>query len=250
MTGPAAAGSRATSPPEDPAPRRHRLPEFLGEIVYGGNDGIVTTFAVVAGFAGAEAGGTAAVGAVAVLLFGLANLAADATAMGLGAFLSTRSARALYGTRYAAQLAALDRDPAEARQDVVGALRQRGVEAEDAARFADVLVRNPTLMAEFVLRVRDGMADPRDGSPALKGTATFLAFVAFGSIPLVPYFLLEPTHETFRLSVAATASALVALGLLRWLVTRERLARSVAETVLIGGVCAAVAYAVGTAFRP
>ncbi|WP_366942774.1 VIT1/CCC1 transporter family protein [uncultured Paracoccus sp.] len=61
------------------------LREFLGQIVYGGNDGIVTTFAIVAGFAGARADGTASVGAIAVLLFGLANLFADAVAMGLGA---------------------------------------------------------------------------------------------------------------------------------------------------------------------
>ena len=55
----------------------------LGEIVYGGNDGIVTTFAIVAGFAGASMHETgAAIGGVAVLLFGLANLFADATAMG------------------------------------------------------------------------------------------------------------------------------------------------------------------------
>ena len=70
--------------------------EFLREIIYGGNDGIVTTFAVVAGFAGAGAEGAAVVGSVAVLLFGLANLLADATAMGLGAYLSIRSQRDVY----------------------------------------------------------------------------------------------------------------------------------------------------------
>ncbi len=58
-----------------------RFSEFLREIVYGGNDGIVTTFAVVAGFAGAGAEGAAAVGTIAVLLFGLANLFADAASI-------------------------------------------------------------------------------------------------------------------------------------------------------------------------
>ena len=57
------------------------MQEHLKQIVYGGNDGIVTTFAVVAGFAGYGAEGSAAVGGVAVLLFGLANLLADGTAM-------------------------------------------------------------------------------------------------------------------------------------------------------------------------
>lgn len=238
------------APPETaPAPRRHRFPEFLREIVYGGNDGIVTTFAVVAGFAGAEAATTATVGPLAVLLFGLANLCADATAMGLGAFLSSRSARDLYSARRAAQMEALGRNPRDGRRGIVDALHARGVGSDDAARFADLLVRNPPLMADFVLRHRDGMSDPGEESPALAGGATFLSFITFGAIPLIPYFLLPPTEATFRLSVAATLAALLALGTLRWLVTREALVRSIAETVLIGGTCALVAYAVGTAFR-
>jgi VIT1/CCC1 family predicted Fe2+/Mn2+ transporter len=79
---------------------------------------------------------------------------------------------------------------------------------------------------------------------------TFLSFVAFGVIPLIPYLLMEPTaRDTFLVSVGATAGALVLLGLVRWRVTQESLMRCVGETVLVGGVCAAVAYAVGLAFR-
>ena len=55
-----------------------RLGDVLRELVYGGNDGVVTTFAIVAGFEGAGAEGAAEVGGAAVLLFGLANLFADA----------------------------------------------------------------------------------------------------------------------------------------------------------------------------
>ena len=75
-----------------------QVQEFLKQIVYGGNDGIVTTFAIVAGFAGAQSEGTAQIGAIAVLLFGLANLFADAVSMGLGEFLSTRSKRISIGS--------------------------------------------------------------------------------------------------------------------------------------------------------
>ncbi len=59
----------------------------------------------------------------------------------------------------------------------------------------------------------------------------------------------EPVPGTFPISVAATVTALVLLGLLRWRVTDASLVRSVGETVLIGGVCAVIAYLVGTAFR-
>ncbi|MGB0799951.1 MAG: GMP synthase, partial [Planktomarina sp.] len=58
-------------------------------------------------------------------------------------------------------------------------------------------------------------------------------------------FWLEPVSSTFYLSLLGTFAALAALGLLRWYATREALLRCVLETVAVGGICAAVAYAVG-----
>jgi VIT1/CCC1 family predicted Fe2+/Mn2+ transporter len=64
---------------------------FLRQIVLGGSDGIVTTFAVIAGFTGAQTGEVATYSIITVLLFGLANLFADGTSMAVGEFLSSRS---------------------------------------------------------------------------------------------------------------------------------------------------------------
>lgn len=227
-----------------------KVSEFLKEIVYGGNDGIVTTFAVVAGFSGAamyEAG--AEVATVAVLLFGLANLFADATAMGLGAFLSSRSEHDVYNSVRAKELNEIRTNPAFERRETVEILEDRGIPTEDAEAFAELYLRHPEHMADFMMRYEIGMSDPSDDSPARSGLATFLSFVFFGAIPLIPYFLLDPTETTFRISIAATFAALVMLGLVRWRVTSETVARCVTETVLVGGVCAVVAYTVGIFFR-
>jgi len=86
---------------------------------------------------------------------------------------------------------------------------------------------------------------PEEENPALNGLFTFGSFVIFGSVPLIPYFLLEATQNTFYLSIFATFAALTALGLLRWNATGERILRCVGETVALGAVCAAVAFAVG-----
>jgi VIT1/CCC1 family predicted Fe2+/Mn2+ transporter len=227
-----------------------RFQELLRELVYGGNDGIVTTFAVVAGFAGAGAEGAAEVGAVAVLLFGLANLFADATSMGLGAFLSSRSQSDVYETTRARELEEIRRNPETERAETVALLEDRGVSRADSESLADLFLRNPELMADFVMRYELGMSDPTDGpSPALEGLATFVSFVMFGAIPLLPYFLMEATAATFHTSVAATFAALVLLGLLRWRVTAMPIWRCLWETVAVGGVCAVIGYAVGLAFR-
>jgi VIT1/CCC1 family predicted Fe2+/Mn2+ transporter len=223
-----------------------RLQEFLKQIVYGGNDGIVTTFAIVAGFAGASAEGAEQVGALAVLVFGLANLFADATSMGLGEFLSTRSQRDLYLSQRAAELRELRESPSQERAEVIQMLEERGLSPGDAAAAADRLMKSPELVVDMMMNYELQMPDMRTATPAADGLFTFGAFVVFGAVPLVPYFARPATDPgTFWLSVAATFVALAALGLLRWRATEEGLVRCLAETIAVGSTCAAVAFAVG-----
>ena len=226
-----------------------RLQEFLRQIVYGGNDGIVTTFAVVAGFAGLGVEGAAAVGTIAVLLFGIANLLADAAAMGLGEFLSARSEQDVYRATRQKELAEISTNPGHERTEMIEILTERGMSKVDATQMTDILERNPELYADMMMTYEIGMADPSDENPAMNGLATFLAFLIFGSIPLLPYFMLPADTTTFNLSVIATFLALALLGLLRWRVTNETMLRCVGETVAVGGTCAIIAYGVGIAFR-
>jgi len=238
----------ANARPLAPAlPRLSPLREFLGQIVYGGNDGIVTTFAIVAGFAGAGAEGAASIGGAAVLLFGLANLFADAVAMGLGEYLSDRSQREVYRDQRRQEMAALARDPGASATALAGDLAAAGMAAKDAAAMTAILQRNPKMMAEMALHLRRGLADPGAGSPVGRALVTFGSFVGLGFIPILPYMLSDPSPRTFATSVAATFGALGLLGLLRWRATSERLLRAMGETVLVGTLCAAVAFGVGLA---
>lgn len=224
-----------------------RFSEFLREIVFGGNDGIVTTFAVVAGFAGAGAAGTAEIGAIAVILFGLANLFADATSMALGSYLSARAQADLYHTARADELRAIRNRPRAERAEIFEILRAKDIPDADIAAFADLYARHPEFLADFMMAHEIGMPDPRGDSPGLGALATFLAFILFGAIPLVPYFISAPDTSTFYHSCLATFGALTLLGLLRWRVTAQTATRAVGETVLLGGICAVIAYAVGLA---
>jgi len=221
------------------------MQEYLKQIVFGGNDGIVTTFAIVAGFAGAQAEGVAEVGAAAVLVFGLANLFADAVSMGLGEFLSLRSQHDLYRARRRSELREIANAPEQERMELFEILRQRGLPAGEADTAATLLSRHPALMADMMMTYEFGMHSPEEESPALNGLSTFLSFVVFGSVPLWPYFMLAPDFRSFLLSVAASALALATLGLLRWSATGEGLPRCVGETMFVGATCAAVAFAVG-----
>ena len=226
-------------------PRFGRVQTFLKQIVFGGNDGIVTTFAIVAGFAGARAEGAAEIGAIAVLVFGLANLFADGVSMGLGEFLSLRSKHDLYHSRHSDTLRAIARDTPSARDRLAELFRKRGLSSSDADAASAILARHPQLMAEMMMTYAHGLNHPRGERPMANGLVTFFSFITFGVIPLVPYFTLPATPNTFGLSLAATLSALLALGVLRWSATGDAPARSIFETVVVGSICAAVAFVVG-----
>lgn len=218
-----------------------RYKDYLKQIVYGGNDGIVTTFAIVAGFAGADATGVDKIGPLAVLVFGLANLFADATSMGLGEFLSARAARdMIHHRRRLLHLA-----PSQQVRALTDHLKDHGLSTLDATTMASLAAKSPGLMAEMTLSQVEGIEDPGQGALWPRALVTFLAFVSFGSLPLLPYLLSAPLNVQSLASSLATFLALVLLGLLRHVATRASILRAVGETVLVGSLCAFVAYGVG-----
>ena len=114
--------------------------------------------------------------------------------------------------------------------------------------MTDILEHYPDHYADFMMAYEIQMADPNGENPILNGLATFLAFLCFGIIPLLPYFIFDANTGTFQISIFSTFIALTILGFLRFWVVRQNIFRSVGETVLVGGVCAIVAYVVGLAF--
>ena len=155
---------------------------YLGDLVYGANDGIITTFAVVAGVSGAS------LPARTILILGFANLLADGFSMGASNVLAIRSSEALRATD------------------------GLGVEEPFAARH---------------------------------GTATFLAFVLAGVIPLVAYVFPGSIEDRFPVAAAFTLVTLFCVGAMRSLVTRAGWVKSGLEMLILGALAAAVAYGVG-----
>lgn len=226
------------------------LSTYIKEIVYGGNDGIITTFAVVAGFAGATGGEhVASLSFITVLLFGLANLFADAASMGLGEYLSLRSSKDVYLAEYNKELDLIRTQKEQEKQETIEILQTRGFSSTDARTLSDIYAKNESYWLDFMMNEELGLPNIRNENPVFTGFATFVSFVLFGIIPLLPYILMPNGAGVFVYSLGATFVALIGVGILRWKVTSQKAARSIGETVLIGGVAALIAYSVGSMFR-
>ncbi len=227
--------------------------DYFKEVIYGGIDGIVTTFAVVAGGAGAALSNneTTQLSFVVILLFGLANLFADAASMGLGNFLSVRSEKDLYNAARDKENAVLQQEMREKRvTTTVRLMQEKGFTAEDAATLATIYQKNDDYWLDFLMLHDQDMPDPRGENEVYTGLATFLSFMFFGAIPLLPFMLQSSgDHATaFMFSSIGTLAALIVLGLLKWRVIGAKFVASLTEVVLVGGTAAVLAYFVGTFF--
>ncbi|MDA1354406.1 MAG: VIT1/CCC1 transporter family protein [bacterium] len=228
------------------------LTDYLKEIVYGGNDGIVTTFAVVAGFTGASVGvhSIPQLSVMTVILFGLANLFADGAAMGLGNFLSVRAEKNVYQIHKDKEAHEVVHSKEMEMAETRYLLEDKGFTSEQATQLTDIFATNPAYWVEFMMQYELELPNPEGENPVLNGLATFASFVVFGFIPLLPYFFMggRDTQSTFIYSCMATFGALVLLGLTSAYASGRDRVLSLLETVAVGTVSASVAFFVGTLF--
>jgi len=225
--------------------------DYLKDIVYGGTDGIVTTFTVVAGFTGASLSNTNHIelSIIMVLLFGLTNLFADGASMGLGNYLSLRAEHRKYKAYEEKERHEIKTNTVHEKAETLYLLKKRGFSPEDAEGMAALLMRYPDFWLDFMMKEELGLEDTTAQNPVINGLVTFFSFCVFGVIPLLPYIArFGNAQNTFYFSALSTFLALVILGLISaWLSKRNRLF-AILETVSLGGVAAFIAYFVGSLF--
>jgi VIT1/CCC1 family predicted Fe2+/Mn2+ transporter len=224
------------------------LTVYLKEIVYGGNDGIVTTFAVVAGFAGAQANVASQLPILTVLLFGFANLFADGVSMALGNMLSIRSEQDVYRTEKNKESYEIVHNTELERLESIEILRKKGFSQKQAEDLIAIYMTNDAYWVDFMMNQELELPNPEGDNPVLMALATFFSFIVFGFIPLIPYVFFKGS-TLFLMSACTTGAALALLGVLRWKVGKQGFIRSVGETLFLGGAAATVAYFVGTMFK-
>ncbi|MBP7114282.1 MAG: VIT1/CCC1 transporter family protein [Candidatus Peribacteraceae bacterium] len=219
------------------------LGPYIHDIVYGANDGIVTTFAVVAGVTGADLASSI------VIILGFANVFADALSMGLGNFLSGKSRQDNYQRLLKEERKEIEEIPEIEREEIREIYEAKGFKGADLDRVTEVITSDKSVWVDTMMREEHGLSPEEEGTPFLHGLMTFGAFILFGSIPIAPYLLPIADSARFLVTIGSTVFALLIVGLLRSWVTRERLIRGPLEIVSVGLVCAFVAYYIGVALK-
>ncbi|MBI5734133.1 MAG: VIT1/CCC1 transporter family protein [Candidatus Kerfeldbacteria bacterium] len=213
--------------------------EYIGDIVFGANDGIITTFAVVAGVAGAS------LSPVVVLILGAANLLADGFSMAAGNFLARRSERQYEQTERQREEWETEKLPAEERQEIREIYQAKGFTGADLEKAVEIITSNKKVWVDEMMVHELKIISAESGRPLKNALATFVSFVAAGLVPLLPYISGLTGNLAFKWAIVATVVCLFTVGGLRTLITGIRWWLAGLEMLLIGTAAAAVAYAVG-----
>jgi VIT1/CCC1 family predicted Fe2+/Mn2+ transporter len=228
--------------PQTPHLERHFTSgELVRDVVIGMSDGLTVPFALAAGLSGAVASTSVIVTA------GLAEIAAGSIAMGLGGYLAAKSDAEHYASeRRREEMEVREKPDAEAAE-VQEVLESFGLTAEETIPIIDALRKRPEAWVDFMMRFELGIEKP-DPRRALVSALTIAgAYVVGGFIPLAPYTLAGVASTALAFSVAGTLAALGLFGYVKGHFTGTRPARSALQTVLVGGLAAAAAFAIARA---
>jgi vacuolar iron transporter family protein len=219
-------------------PARIERLSSIREVVFGAQDGLVSTFAVIAGLA------AAGVGPLVVLLGGAVSAMAGVLAMSIGTFLSSRAQRQLYERE-------LDRERREIRDhageeiaELIAALHARGMARPEAAEVARRIGRHPDILLSALSIFELGLAPQRLGAPVRDALVMAVAFGVSSSVPLVPFVFLQGLGA-LGVSAVLTFIALFAVGVLKAGVAGVSALRSGLEVAVLAAASGLISFGLG-----
>ena len=223
--------------PQTPHVERHfKGSELVRDIVIGMSDGLTVPFALAAGLSSIANSTTI------VITGGLAEIAAGSIAMGLGGYLAAKSDAEHYATERAREQRETDTIPELEVAEVEQVFLSYGLDQEQSSMVAKTLRQHPVEWIDFMMRNELGLEKPNPKRAFSSALAIGLSYIAGGLVPLTPYILINNSGTALLFSVGFTLVALLIFGYVKGHFTGTRPFRSAIQTMLVGGLAAAVAF--------
>eukprot|EP00457_Paulinella_chromatophora_P014616 gb/GEZN01015069.1/.p1 GENE.gb/GEZN01015069.1/~~gb/GEZN01015069.1/.p1 ORF type:complete len:273 (+),score=41.33 gb/GEZN01015069.1/:28-846(+) len=227
--------------------------EYIKSIVFGGLDGIITTFAVIASATGA--GKSIEV----ILLLGWASLLADALSMGLGDYISEKAEGEYVSSEQKRERREVELHMEGEKEEMREIYRKRGMPEADCVELIEIFSRYPEAFVDLMMVVELEMMPPEEAPEYWKfGLVTFCSFCMCGCVPLIVYVIYyvakwEQTVELFWISAILAGVVIFGLGVVKGVYSNVPWYRSGFEMLLVGIlanlIAYFVAYGLNTAFK-
>jgi VIT1/CCC1 family predicted Fe2+/Mn2+ transporter/rubrerythrin len=212
---------------------------WIGDAIYGVNDGLGAIFGIVSGVSGATTGDSKY-----VLLAGLSGMIASALSMGSGAYLAAKSEREIYQAEVAREREAIKMNTPEARELLSLYYQVKGLPEEDAHHMVNHIASDPEQLLRALTSERLGSSEEALSNPLVSASSGALSTAVGAIIPVIPFFFM---HGIPAVIAAAVISLIAhfAVGAAKSLITVRSWWSSGFEMTMVGAVEGAVTYGIG-----
>ena len=214
---------------------------WIGDAIYGVNDGLGAVFGIVSGMAGYTGGSEV------VLAAGLAGTLASALSMGAGAYLASKSEREVYESEVARERAEIEEDPHEELLELELFYQLKGFSAEEARTMAERIQKEPKQFLRTLVHEELGLSEETFPNPLRSTISASVSTAVGGFIPIIPFFFTVGMPAVIASFIISTI-AHFAVGASKALVTMRPWWASGLEMTMVGVLEAAITYGLGLAF--
>jgi vacuolar iron transporter family protein len=214
---------------------------WIGDAIYGVNDGLGAVFGIVSGMAGYTGGSEV------VLAAGLAGTLASALSMGSGAYLAAKSQREVYESEIARERREIEEDPNEEILELELFYQLKGFPAEEARSMAERLQKEPKQFLRALVQEELGLSEESFPNPWRSTVSATVSTAIGGFIPIIPFFFTIGMPAVIASFVISTLAHFV-VGASKSLVTTRSWWASGLEMTMVGVIEAAITYGLGRAF--
>jgi VIT1/CCC1 family predicted Fe2+/Mn2+ transporter/rubrerythrin len=213
---------------------------WIGDAIYGVNDGLGAVFGIVSGMAGYTGGSEV------VLAAGLAGTLASALSMGAGAYLAAKSQREVYESEIAREQTEIDEDPHEELLELELFYQLKGFSAEESRSMAERLQKEPAQFLRTLVHEELGLNAETFPNPWRSMFSATVSTAIGGFIPIIPFFFTVGMSAVLASFVISTLAHFV-VGASKALVTTRSWWASGSEMTVVGIIEAAITYGLGVA---
>ena len=214
---------------------------WIGDAIYGVNDGLGAVFGIVSGMAGYTGGSEV------VLAAGLAGTMASALSMGAGAYLASKSEREVYESEVARERKEIQEDPQEERLELELFYQLKGLSPEEASSMASRLEKEPKQFLRALVHEELGLSEETFPNPIKSTISAGVSTAIGGFIPIIPFFFAVGMPAVIASFIISTI-AHFAVGASKALITTRSWWASGTEMTIVGVIEAAITYGLGRAF--
>lgn len=212
---------------------------WIGDAIYGVNDGLGAIFGIVSGVSGATAGDSKY-----VLLAGLSGMIASALSMGSGAYLAAKSEQEIYHAEIAREREAIKMNGPEARELLALYYQVKGLPEADAIHMVNHIASDPEQLLRALTTERLGTTEEALSNPMVSASSGALSTAVGAIIPVIPFFFMSGVPAVITAAIVSLA-AHFAVGVAKSLITIRSWWSSGLEMTIVGAVEGAVTYGIG-----